>query len=520
MEYISPIVILTEAGIDLKEITAENLVVLQKRLLLEAGLSESGYLSTASFQLSKDDILKLFSNLKQDGILDFHVLIYKNNALFDFLTKGLISEGIKSELNHFSMKEGFTDFISPFLSQRINRLLKNAFVNREFEKSELISSLSMYLNIGYQSAAFDLFAGEFKNFIREITALYLGEIQFVRESYNYLLDISFVRFLNFLPEEFHQRRNHLTSRLNDLGTVLHERDLKFTIRLYEQLQYIRCDQELEGIISNNLNYVKSIQNKNFTYTLISIAGFSLILFFVFKFIDIVYLTSDKEKFNEKQSAYFLGHLYFTEQIRELTASIDLNKVDTTKLSSVPDYPYFVLYSTLIRQRSKEEVKIRFENRSSFDMVIFCLRKQGPFSLSVTSESSKSTYLSINDLFNIYAGNRWLSYSNASYPVDGQPNESLLGLNNGLFVEVNQSTNALFDLYYKIGNNKVHSFTLDQFRNDSLSNSAKLYNSAVIFNASSYLTPSDSVAMDSVLVQIHDAPADRMIQIKPYFHFIR
>ncbi|MEL6559130.1 MAG: hypothetical protein AAFQ94_13155 [Bacteroidota bacterium] len=303
MEYLSPIIILTEAGIDLDQITSENLGNIQKRLFLEIGLADSDFLKTASHQLSKDDILKLFEGLKQKQFLGFHFEIYYSKVLIDFFIKGLISEDLKQELNRLCKTEGFSDFISPYLSHKINRLLKNAFQKREFENAELLSSLSVYLTVRFQSSAYDLFAGELKSFIREITALYYKEIEFVRAPYEFLLELSFIRFLNFLPEEFDQRRNHLASRLNDLGTVIHDKDLKFTIKLYSQLQYIRCEPELEGIISNNLNYVNSIKNKDFTYTLISIAGFSLILFLLFKFVVLAYLTDEDEKFNKKQSPY-------------------------------------------------------------------------------------------------------------------------------------------------------------------------------------------------------------------------
>lgn len=520
MEYLSPVIILTEAGIDLSEITTDNLGHIQKRLLLEIGLSDSEFLQITSHHLSKDDILKLFEDLTQEQLFNFHFNIYNSNVLLDFLTKGLINENLKTELSSLCQTEGFTDLISPYLSHKINRLLRSSFLNRDFERAELLSSLSEYLSIEYQSAAFDLFAGELKSFIREITALYHQEIEFMRKPYEFLLEQSFIRFINFLPEEFHQRRNHLASRLNDLGTVIHEKDLKFTIQLYRQLQYIRCETDLEDIIRNNLNYVNSIKNKDLTYTLISIAGFALILFLLFKFVALAYLTAEDEKFNKKQSPYFMGHLYFTEQIRNLTASIKKDNIDTSQLISVPDYPYFKFYSTLNRRTAKDDIKVNFKNESDYELVIFSLRKAGPFSLSVKSKSVKTMYLSVNDLFNIYAGNSWLANLNTPDTIVSQSKENELELNNGLFLDTDEPARALFEQYYKIGNKKVHFFNLDMFSNDSINDQSELYQRLVAYNASNYIFRSDSVVMDSLLVTISNPSVDSVIQMTPYVHFLK
>ncbi|MEL6562729.1 MAG: hypothetical protein AAFQ94_31460, partial [Bacteroidota bacterium] len=225
-------------------------------------------------------------------------------------------------------------------------------------------------------------------------------------------------------------------------------------------------------------------------------------------------------FNKKQSPYLLGHLYFTEQIRELKASISRDNIDTTQLINVPDYPYFKFYSTLIKRNSTDDIKVKFENKSDYELVIFSLRKAGPFSSSVKSKSEKIIYLSVNDLFNIYAGNSWLANLDASDTTVNQSTESKLKLNNGLFLDIDEPAKALFDQYYKIGNKKVHHFNLDMFKDDSISDSQEMFQRVVAFNASSYILSSDSVKMDSLLVTISDAPIDSMIQMTPYVHFLK
>lgn len=520
MDYKSPLILLKALDINVDEIDSQNLKQFQKRLLLEFELISTEFLVIENHKISKDEIFKLFDDLEKDDHLKYHRLIYENNTLVNFLHYGTLKSNEPFDLSPSIVIEGFRSFLSPYLAYRINRSLKSQFLKRDFSTCLILSDLTVYLDPIHQSKAYDLFAGALNELINEITLVYNSEQLFNKKKYAFLLNESMIKFLNYLPEEFDHKRNHLASRLNDLGTVINEKYLDFATQLYEVLQYIRCRPELDQIISHNLNYMQRLKSKELAYTVLSVVGFAVILFFAFKFVDIVYLTSDKEKFNRKQSEYLLDHLVFTDQIIQETSKVDLQKIDSVWLDSVPNYPYFAFYSSLIRSDKQNSIKINIANESAYDLLVFNLKKQGKYCFSMPARSNKSAYISNNDLLNFYPGNNWYSRYKVTGTERNDFKHGLRSINNGLFANSSEITHAQLYKYYKVNGINVSVFDISKFRNDSLYDQQKYYDSILNYNASLYMDKPDSLVIDSINVVISNAEIDSLVIMTPYFHYIK
>jgi hypothetical protein len=255
MQYKSPIPLILHTGVNMKNIHVASLNKIQKNLLIELELSEEKSLRIDGQDLTKDDIISIFDDLKDGKIMQFHQWIYDNPYLRKFIQYGEISNNDGffdlSLSYHYNFRD-FKTFVSPYLAPPLAKAVNRAFLKRQFGEAQQL----MVCHHLIADAHFDEAFGRLRSSIKELA----GEIRqaeqniktFQRSQFTYI-SRAFIDFLNALPEQFTRDREEIVNGLINLSVKLPFHHLEFCRNLYRTLQYVKCDVEIQKLIFHNLN---------------------------------------------------------------------------------------------------------------------------------------------------------------------------------------------------------------------------------------------------------------------------
>lgn len=100
-----------------------------------------GSVDFRGMQLTKADCIKPIDDLDDENKNDFHLFIYQNKMLNDFLTDGDLTFFNNYKVESIYKLPAFIDFISPFFAEQYNRKLCEYF--EKWNKSEVSKILSI-----------------------------------------------------------------------------------------------------------------------------------------------------------------------------------------------------------------------------------------------------------------------------------------------------------------------------------------------------------------------------------------
>ncbi len=139
--YINPIELLNLNTNISSGINSTTIRRKKKHLLAEIELSDTDTVIHNGIELTKSDCLKAIDDLDNKDKKDFHLFIYQNNDLNNFLTIGDITffKTYKAE-SLYKLNE-FIDFISPYFSNQYAKTLSKNFKTKNFDNVKYLLSI-------------------------------------------------------------------------------------------------------------------------------------------------------------------------------------------------------------------------------------------------------------------------------------------------------------------------------------------------------------------------------------------
>lgn len=255
--YRSPIRILKELGISTNNVDQRELKLERKRLFLEVQLSDQHTTTIGKQEYTKNDVIKLFEELEGVTHLDYHALISDHSALLNLLENNRVDDGkIKDHKIQFNTQEetkAFSEFLSPYLANAIDKLLSTAIREKNYLAIQRIQLYFRFLTSTDAHFAFR----KFINFCQTLK-LRLEELQndqhiFLKGESRYLAYAPFYNLVNYLDQYYPSLPDTVAQAVisftidsrNNLGRG------KALVSISDQARKLNCSENLKSIISTN-----------------------------------------------------------------------------------------------------------------------------------------------------------------------------------------------------------------------------------------------------------------------------
>lgn len=199
----------------------------KKELMAEFELHETAVVEVGKEKLSKSEVLAFFEALEQKEVRDHHKTLQQMPVLLSFLEKGetdLFVEKKYAEMNH--KMEGnpeFQEFVTPFYCFQFNRLLLDAFKQKDEEKIRMLVAQPNWVKLTDQHACYE---GTHKQLQLEVEGL-----KRLAESFEHgnkapgpevqdAIDENWIHLLNVLPTSFDGLINAYAKGLEALSLAI------------------------------------------------------------------------------------------------------------------------------------------------------------------------------------------------------------------------------------------------------------------------------------------------------------
>ena len=266
MIFINPIEILDLRNSEANEIEASLIKKAKRRLFADIDLSDNGLYEYNSQKLTKSDCERVIEELENKNKLEFYYHLSSNKELNTFLAtgNGELLNNLKQE-SIYKLPE-FIDFISPYFSAKIDRLLLKSFHNKEPEL--FFSALRVEYLIAKDdlSKAYKSLDNEISQRIKETEKL-TKEIKEERSNYSeenideviHLIEDRFpIEYLNKLPIYFQSQINNVADSINYLMLSIFN-TLNLTsvpLSLLEHLLKLNMESVSKPTFEKNYNVIK------------------------------------------------------------------------------------------------------------------------------------------------------------------------------------------------------------------------------------------------------------------------
>ncbi|MCJ8288662.1 MAG: hypothetical protein HRT58_01420 [Crocinitomicaceae bacterium] len=255
--YRSPIRLLKELGISSKNIDQRELKLERKRLLLEIQLSDQHTTTIGKQEFTKNDVIKLFEELEGVTDLGYHALIYDHSTLLNLLENnrvdGSVIKGRRIQFNTHEETDAFSEFLSPYLTNAIDKLMSTAIREKNYLAIQRIQIYFRFLTPTDAHFAFQKFINFCKTLKLRLVELKNDQHIFLKGESRYLGYAPFYDLVNYLEQYYPSLPDTVAQAVisftiesrNDLGrgTTL--------VSISDQAGKLNCSENLKSIINTN-----------------------------------------------------------------------------------------------------------------------------------------------------------------------------------------------------------------------------------------------------------------------------
>jgi hypothetical protein len=226
--YINPIELLNlkteiESGLENSAIRKAK-----KILLAEIELSDSETICLNGIELTKSDCLRAIDDLDHKDKKDFHLFIFENSDLNNFLSNGDLTFFKTYKIESIYKLSDFIDFVSPFFSAQYSKALSLNFKLQNFTLVKDLVSIKPLVNETYIEDCFKStysILRDIESEVIEITKdIELNKSEHVEEGFSNLtiqirnkVDVDLI---NLLPSFFQSIRNQIAHSVRNLARDL------------------------------------------------------------------------------------------------------------------------------------------------------------------------------------------------------------------------------------------------------------------------------------------------------------
>ena len=257
--YRSPIRLLKELGLDASKINAEALKLERKRLLLEVQISPDQTVQVGTKTCSKNDIITLFDEVSSITNIDYHLRIFNETVLLDFLENFVISDSLqKIQLPSISFesetdRQQFKYFISPYLANSIDKSLSKIIRNSSYDQLEKLILFFSFLNSDDALFAFRKFNSLCETLKPRLVNAAVVNSVFPFSDFLFLRDPAFYAIANEANKHYLELANLLAHTLINFTVDIKDSPgrANHLYKIYKRLYFLNCSSELKSLIFQN-----------------------------------------------------------------------------------------------------------------------------------------------------------------------------------------------------------------------------------------------------------------------------
>lgn len=276
MIYINPYVLLNVSPNSLSEVDGRNIAREKRKVLHEIDLSDNSSITVEGVELSKADCHRIIDDLDNASKKEFHLFIFQNKPLKDFLTKGRLDFFKNYRIESIYKLSEFIDFISPYFSYQYDKLLLKCFNENDIDDIKLLLSISPIVNEEHYELCFKSTYSTIKQIDNELIQI-AKDIDnkvspHIENGFKDLPDLIEnginIEILNVLPSYFGTLRNQLAQNIRNIARDLNNDPYNNYLQAFPIVQ-IAYDLKTDGLVKQTITKGYFTIKKNYDDTFVS-----------------------------------------------------------------------------------------------------------------------------------------------------------------------------------------------------------------------------------------------------------
>lgn len=257
MEYINPLAALQITPKDLKEGHPIDLLKREKKkLLAEFELHDTPVIQLRGRELDKSAVIRLFEQLEDDSLLDFHLTIFQSPSLMAFLEEASLEFFYSGDISKLPANPPeFLAYIGPFFASKYNTRLFHAFRQRDWEEIDVMCAHPLAIPMAYHAACYK---DTYRHLHGKIQEIELQSEKIAKGTVpdgkvQEMCDEMLVSTLNQLPEYFGGTRDKYSVALEGLAIAVHNAHQRAQLGIFILRQGLKLNTSKE--VQDRLQYV-------------------------------------------------------------------------------------------------------------------------------------------------------------------------------------------------------------------------------------------------------------------------
>lgn len=263
MAYSSPLHLLESLDLNPEELSAEGITRVRKKLLADFNLSGQVTLKIKDKEYSKDEILKTIDKLKEVDNLSFHLEIFNNKKILNWIEKPNSNDFFKYDFIGFLRGKETEPFFGDTVGDSLYEFVFQNVKKRKFKHTGDILPILNSLTFSDKNKYLEKLHAELEYIIEEFKLrLDISNVPNDKKEYRFITEPEWTDFLNNLPEGFEELRNEYCTAAINYTSVIYKHFNEFAYNINIMLLQTECDSNLEEIINKNHRVFE--QNGNYS----------------------------------------------------------------------------------------------------------------------------------------------------------------------------------------------------------------------------------------------------------------
>jgi tetratricopeptide (TPR) repeat protein len=373
--YINPIELLNLDNALSSGVDGQAILKAKKTLLAEIELSDTNTIIHNGIELTKSDCIRAIDDLDHKDKRDFHLFIFENTNLNNFLTSGNINFFKSFRAESIYKLPAFIDFISPYFSIQYAKALSRNFKGNNFNNVKVLLTIKPLVNDQYMEDCYKATYATLKDIENEIIKI-TKDIEFKKSEH---IENNFselpklinqkvnVDLINLLPSYFQSLRNQFAQSVRNLARNINNDPYNVYKPSFEIIEIANAIQT-DGLAKQTITKGFYIIKKNYEDSIPQTVKYSNQQTTPPKVVEVeIEDEEDAEKDKkDRKSRFGLLHYIAGATIIAFIATILITQNNNPSNSSVvvekklTDDDYFQKGSTYFRQSNFTDAIIQFD----------------------------------------------------------------------------------------------------------------------------------------------------------------
>ena len=250
-QYISIIRLFDHCGISTGD--DFNLQRAKKQLQAEFGIAQGGFIELDGHTYTRHDIFEEIERPDFNQRLNFHRQIWKSPQILHLLEESAADlVAIHTEFKPFLGNSEFDEFFSPYFVGPFTYLSRTLLAGNKLKEVGTLLAYEDFLQPAEREEAFRPIRVYLDENIRILRNVNQDNYDMMRPKFAHWIETDWYLFFNYLPHEFYEIRNNITTFIINIGVAVQKKRKKDCRMMSEQLISLHeTPESLRNIIVSN-----------------------------------------------------------------------------------------------------------------------------------------------------------------------------------------------------------------------------------------------------------------------------